>query len=156
MLITRDKLIIDKFKNDPNITYEELGNLFFITRERVRQILAKNIPEVVREREAVREQKARDTVFKEQVLKDRRLARAQRKCLSCGVKEVVVRGRCQSCYQKWRYHNLPGMKDKNWQHSLAWRKNNPEAWGKIQKRAKKKYNDGRRNSNKTMPVVQGE
>ena len=64
------------------------------------------------------------------------------KCLGCGTteKKYQAKGRCISCYYKWRYENVSGIKERQKAFTYAWIKKHPIRWKKIMRKSIKKYN----------------
>lgn len=160
---TRNEKIIELAKNDT--TYEEMGQMFSISRERVRQVLVELAPDLVKERKLNRIKKYTNRCeycgevkkhtyskssygiiceeCKESIIQGNkeRWSRHHDKCSKCGTVDIPhnSHGLCSKCIYKWQYNNLPGRKQRAKEFTERWAKNNPEKIRIIQNRAVKKY-----------------
>jgi hypothetical protein len=145
-----------------------LGQIFGISHERVRQILAKHNPSLVaffaestvaaklgypatwlsklRKEGIINPTKpgGRWLYSEEQVRQIPSLIAEIRRCERCSeLRPQGYRRFCRECSQyrkKHHYRSLsPEEKAKHRERSLAWRKANPEKWKKISSRAQRKY-----------------
>jgi hypothetical protein len=145
-----------------------LGQMFGVSHERVRQILAKHSPSLftflaestiavklgypvtwlikLRKEGIINPTKPGSHWFysEEQVRQIPSLIAEMRRCDRCGeLRPKGYRRFCRECSQymkKHRYSSLsPEDRAKHRAKSLAWRKANPEKWKKISSRAQRKY-----------------
>jgi hypothetical protein len=164
---TLEPLIYERNKGK---SLRQLGQMFGISHERARQILAKHNPSQItflaentvavklgypitwliklRKECIINPTKpgGRWLYSEEQVRQIPSLIAEIRRCELCG--ELRPKGYqrfCRECSQyrkKHRYSSLnPEEKVKHRERSSAWRKANPEKWKKISSRAKRKYRD---------------
>ena len=146
----------------------QLGQMFGVSHERVRQILAENSPSLVtflaestvavklgypvswliklRKQGITKPSKPGGywLYSEEQVRQMPSLIAEMRRCERCGeLRPLGYQRFCRDCSQyrkKHHYRNLsPEEKAKHREKSLAWRKANPEKWKKMSSRAQRKY-----------------
>ena len=157
-----DILAIGQLAEDHKNTYQEIGNDFQITRERVRQILNEFFPGTMRRRKFLKLEDRSHTciicgIYNEKVIhKIRKIGFICQKCLNkrknkwhfmydacidCGSKKNPYHssGRCESCYEKWAYHNLPGRKEKCKRLTYKWNREHPEKRKEMTRKAVDKY-----------------
>jgi transcriptional regulator with XRE-family HTH domain len=146
----------------------QLGQMFGVSHERVRQILAKHSPSLVtflaestvavklgypatwliklRKKGIINPTKPGShwLYSEEQVRQIPSLIAEMRRCERCG--ELRPKGYqrfCRECSQYVKKHHYKNLsqeeKAKHRERSLAWRKANPEKWKKISSRAQRKY-----------------
>ena len=144
-----------------NVTLEEMGRKFGITRERVRQVIELRGPKELilyrkfKNHKICNKCKKLSIIVnckhvlceecnKKRILEDEKYWSKMYKSMSCSSckrndKPHKVRGMCSTCYSRWAYNNLPNRKQSVKKFNYNWRKNNPDRWGIISDRAIKKY-----------------
>ena len=160
------------YERNKGKSLRQLGQMFGLSHERVRQILAKHSPSLVTflAESTVRVKLGYPATWlvqlrkegiinptkpgghwlysEEQVRQIPSLIAEMRRCDRCGeLRPLGCRRFCRECSQyrkKHRYRSLnPEEKAKHLEQSLAWRKANPEKWEKISSRVQRKYRSKR-------------
>jgi len=145
---------------DQGLTYEQIGNLHNVTRERVRQLLNKFTPDLIMLKKANKMKKC-DKCKKiklgvynrgekgnicndcnKKIVKSnkKRWSKKYDKCLDCGTTKVphCSRGRCKNCSYKYLYRVDPKRRKSIKKSGKKWRKKNPDKAKKINYKASQK------------------
>jgi len=162
MLQPQQILEIGLTAKDETITYREMGETYGITRERIRQILVKHFPYVIKQRKDSKFQLCpvcetpKKTVNKrgryyscfechqKRVERNKnRWAREHDKCIDCGTTKIKHHhsGRCKICSSRHRYYTDPRRREYAKEYSKKWAKNNPDKIKVIQDKAVRKYHE---------------
>jgi transcriptional regulator with XRE-family HTH domain len=156
------------YERNKGKSLRQLGQMFGLSHERARQILAKHSPSLVtflaeskvavklgypvswlinlRKEEIIKPTKpaGRWLYSEEQFRQIPSLIAEMRRCDRCGkLRPKGYQRFCRECSQYRKKNNYrsfsPEEKAKHRKHSLAWRKANPEKWKEIARRAQRKY-----------------
>lgn len=143
---------------EDGMTLESVGDIFSVTRERIRQIIKKYSPELVVARESRKfkdceicgqnkkgvRQRGKDKLIMcepchEETIKfnKNRWARSFDKCIDCGTTKVPhkIKGRCEKCYILFSYHYDLNRRKSIKKSSKKWRIKNIARVRETNKRA---------------------
>jgi len=163
MLELSDNKKICNLAENLYMTYQEIGDEFNISRERVRQILVQHSPELVKKRRkrntneckycdkvgvGVYERSSYGMCCEECMMNIRkkrknRWSKHYDNCIECGTIEIShnAHGMCKKCTWKWRYKTSAKRRKQIKEATKKWAKNNPGKIKVIQDKAVRKYHE---------------